>query len=65
MALSTNMALALVLSARTDGASRAIDNFARKSLKAIEDPFGDDYDDLPIDKIVENIDKHVKEIIRL
>lgn len=36
--------------------------------EAIEDPFGDGYDDLPIDKIVENvenIDKHVKEIIRL
>lgn len=33
--------------------------------EAIEDPFGDDYDDLPIDKIAENIDKHVKEIIRL
>ena len=37
MALSTNLALALVLSARTDRASQAIDGFARKSLKAIED----------------------------
>ncbi len=33
--------------------------------ESIEDPFGDDYDDLPIDKIAENINKHIKEIIRL
>ncbi|MES2777846.1 MAG: bestrophin family ion channel [Bacteroidota bacterium] len=29
----------------------------------IEDPFGTDANDLPMDKISENIDKHVKEII--
>lgn len=32
--------------------------------EAIEDPFGDDFDDLPIDKISENIGIHIKEIIR-
>jgi Predicted membrane protein len=32
--------------------------------ESIEDPFGEDPDDLPIDKIAENIRKHVKEIIR-
>lgn len=32
--------------------------------ESIEDPFGEDPDDLPIDKIAENIRKHVQEIIR-
>ncbi|SEL74325.1 bestrophin family protein [Parapedobacter koreensis] len=32
--------------------------------ESIEDPFGEDPDDLPIDKIAENINKHVAEIIR-
>ncbi|MBP3943575.1 hypothetical protein J5U18_08380 [Sphingobacteriaceae bacterium WQ 2009] len=31
--------------------------------ESIEDPFGNDADDLPIDKIADNIDKHVQEII--
>lgn len=31
--------------------------------ESIEDPFGHDEDDLPIDKITENIEKHVQEII--
>jgi len=32
--------------------------------ESIEDPFGSDFDDLPIDKIAENIEIHIKEIIR-
>lgn len=31
--------------------------------ESIEDPFGTDSDDLPIDKITENIKKHVKEVL--
>jgi len=32
--------------------------------ESIEDPFGEDPDDLPIDKMGENIRKHIEEIIR-
>ena len=32
--------------------------------EAIEDPFGTDSDDLPIDKIAENIKKHTQEVLK-
>ncbi|HPF95842.1 MAG TPA: bestrophin family protein [Mangrovimonas sp.] len=32
--------------------------------EAIEDPFGTDFDDLPIDKLAENIKKHTHEVLK-